>query len=138
MAMQSKSISPYILEEHNLTDPYCPRLLVTGTSGHLGHPVAELLLSAGVPSVSAASRHPDKICDLAARGAPLRRADFDDPVSLDEAFVGVDRQLLISIDALGTPGQRQHKTDVDASVRAGVKHIECVNSIFDPTSSLFP
>ncbi|PBQ13280.1 NAD(P)H-binding protein [Pseudomonas syringae] len=88
-----------------MTDPSAPRLLVTGASGHLGRRVVELLLGAGVSDVTAASRQPDKIIDLAARGAPLRRADFDDPASLDEAFASVDRLLLISTDALGTPGQ---------------------------------
>lgn len=116
-----------------------PRLLVTGASGNLGHRVVELLLGAGVPSVSAASRRPDKIFDLAARGASLRRADFDDPASLDEAFVDVDRLLLISTDALGTPGQRQrqHKTAVDAAVRAGVKHIVYTSMVNpDPNSPI--
>ncbi len=139
MAMQSKSISPYILKEHNVTDPSSPRLLVTGASGHLGRRVVELLLGAGVPSVTAASRQPDKIFDLAARGAPLRRADFDDPASLDEAFADVDRLLLISTDALGTPGlrQRQHKAAVDAAVRTGVKHIVYTSMVNpDPDSPI--
>lgn len=114
-----------------------PRLLVTGASGNLGHRVVELLLGAGVPSVSAASRRPDKIFDLAARGASLRRADFDDPASLDEAFVDVDRLLLISTDALGTLGQRQHKTAVDTAVRAGVKHIVYTSMVNpDPNSPI--
>lgn len=123
-----------------MTDPSSPRILVTGASGHLGHRVVELLLDAGVPSVSAASRQPDKILDLAARGAPLRRANFDDPGSLDEAFIGVDRLMLISTDALGVPGQRQrqHKAAVDAAVKAGIKHIVYTSMVSPESDSPIP
>lgn len=102
-----------------------PRLLVTGASGHLGRRVVELLLDSGTPNLIAATRKPDGLTDLTARGVELRKADFDDPASLEAAFAGVDRLLIISTDALGTPGQRQrqHKAAVEAAVKAGVKHI---------------
>jgi NAD(P)H dehydrogenase (quinone) len=100
-------------------------LLVTGASGQLGRRVVELLLDAGAGTVVAATRDPAKLADLAARGAVVRRADFDDEASLVEAFQGVDRLLLISTDALDRPGRRlaQHEAAVRAAVRAGVGHI---------------
>lgn len=101
-----------------------PRLLVTGAGGHLGRRVVELLLDAGA-DVIATSRDPSKLADLAARGADTRRADFDEPASLDAAFAGADRLLLISTDDLGAPGRRiaQHRAAVAAAERAGVGHI---------------
>lgn len=102
-----------------------PRLLVTGAGGQLGRRVVELLLEAGVANVVAATRDPAKLADLAARGVETRRADFDDPASLAEAFAGVDRLLLISTDSLGQPGQRitQHRAAIAAAVAAGVSHV---------------
>jgi NAD(P)H dehydrogenase (quinone) len=102
-----------------------PRLLVTGASGQLGRRVVELLLEAGAGDIVAASRDPSKLADLAARGVETRRADFDDPASLTQAFAGVDRLLLVSTDALGQPGQRiaQHRAAVAAATAAGVKHV---------------
>jgi NAD(P)H dehydrogenase (quinone) len=95
-------------------------LLVTGANGKLGRHVVNLLLAKGGHAVIAASRDPSKLADLATKGAQTRRADFDDPASLAEAFKGVDRVLIISTDALGS-GQRlaQHKNAVAAAAGAG-------------------
>src|SRR4051794_23190970 len=100
-------------------------LLVTGASGQLGRRVVELLLDAKAGTVIAATRDPAKVADLAARGAVVRKADFEDEASLAEAFAGVDRLLLVSTDAVDRPGRRiaQHEAAVRAAVRAGVKHI---------------
>lgn len=99
-----------------------PSLLVTGASGQLGRRVVELLLASGHARVFAATRHPEKLADLAQRGALLRRADFDEPASLDAAFEGIDRLLLISTDTLGRRAA-QHRAAIDAAARAGVKHV---------------
>jgi len=105
-----------------MADSLSPRLLVTGAGGHLGGRVVALLRAAGAAHVVAASRDPAK---LAMAGVETRRADFDDPASLDAAFAGIDRLLIISTDAISVPGQRlrQHEAAVAAAVRAGVKHI---------------
>ncbi|HEV8610203.1 MAG TPA: SDR family oxidoreductase [Thermoanaerobaculia bacterium] len=96
-------------------------LLVTGASGHLGRRVVEVLLDAE-ERVVAATRTPEKLSSFAARGAEVRRADFDDPRSLDRALTGIDRLLLISTDALGGRVP-QHLAVIDAAVRAGVEHV---------------
>lgn len=100
-------------------------LLVTGASGQLGRRVVELLLAAGERNVVAATRTPEKLAGLASRGVAVRRADFDDPASLDAAFAGVDRLLLISTDEVVEPGRRvaQHRRAIAAAERAGVRHV---------------
>ncbi|AKT40224.1 SDR family oxidoreductase [Chondromyces crocatus] len=100
-------------------------LLVTGAGGQLGRRVLELLLAKGAGPLIATTRDPAKLADLSARGVEVRHADFDDPASLQEAFAGAGRLLLISTDALDRPGRRieQHRRALDAAVKAGVKHI---------------
>jgi len=115
-------------------------ILITGAAGQLGQRVIHHLLETEkVPAANiiAATRDPDKLADLAAKGVVTRRADFDDAASLEAAFKGVDRLLIISTDALAVPGQRlkQHKAAVDAAVKAGVKHI-AYTSMPSPDKSL--
>lgn len=111
--------------ERNLGSMSERTLLVTGASGHLGRRVVELLLDAGERHVIATTREPAKLDDLAARGVDVRRADFDRPETLDAAFQGATRVLLVSTDALDRPGRRltQHRAAVDAAKRAGARHV---------------
>lgn len=100
-------------------------LLVTGASGQLGKQVLDILLAQNAGPVIGTTRTPDSLADYSARGAEIRTADFDDPVSLAKAFKGADRLLLISTGALFPAGQRlqQHRNAVAAAVEAGVKHV---------------
>ena len=100
-------------------------LLVMGASGSLGRRVVDLLMEARAGRVIAASRSPDKISNVTLRGAEVREADPDSPASLDAAFVGVNRMLIISTDTIDSSGRRlQRNRDViEAAARAGVQHI---------------
>lgn len=103
-------------------------ILVTGAAGQLGQRVIHHLLETYKVSPSdiiAATRNPEKLGDLAAKGVRTRKADFDDAAGLESAFAGIDRLLIISTDALDRPGARltQHKVAVAAAVKAGVKHL---------------
>jgi NAD(P)H dehydrogenase (quinone) len=112
-------------------------LLVTGASGHLGRLVVEALLDRGTaPSdIVAAVRTPDKVADLAARGVEVRRADYDDPASLDAAFAGIDRLLFVSGSEVG--GRvAQHANVVDAATRAGVGFVAYTSITRADTSDL--
>jgi NAD(P)H dehydrogenase (quinone) len=115
-------------------------ILITGAAGQLGQRVIHHLIETyKVPAATiiAATRSPEKLGELAAKGIVTRKADFDDPAGLVAAFSGVDRLLIISTDALAVPGQRltQHKAAVDAAIKAGVKHI-AYTSMPSPDKSL--
>jgi NAD(P)H dehydrogenase (quinone) len=103
-------------------------ILVTGAAGHLGERVIHHLIETykvAPARIIAATRTPDKLAALAANGVATRKADFDDAAGLEAAFAGVDKLLIISTDALDTPGKRlkQHKVAIEAAVGAKVKHI---------------
>jgi NAD(P)H dehydrogenase (quinone) len=100
-------------------------ILVTGASGHLGRRIVELLLDAGVERVIAGTRTPESVPDLLARGAEIRRVDFDDPSGLKAAFSGADRILMVSTDAVGEPGRRlrQHRIAIAAAADAEVEYL---------------
>ncbi|MBB4234320.1 SDR family oxidoreductase [Rhizobium esperanzae] len=103
-------------------------ILVTGAAGQLGQRVIHHLIETykvAPGRIVAATRSPEKLSALADKGVVTRKADFDDAAGLEKAFAGVDRLLIISTDALDTPGKRlvQHKAAVAAAAKAGVKHI---------------
>lgn len=108
-------------------------LIVTGASGHVGRRVLELLLDKQLSDthIVATTRTPEKLAELARRGVIVRKADFSDHSSLDSAFKGGDRLLLISTNDIFVPGQRaaQQVSAVKAAVAAGVKHIVYISVI---------
>ncbi len=103
-------------------------LFVTGASGQLGRRVLAHLLDTHKVRpgrVVAATRNPERLADLAARGVIVRRADFDDEAGLAAAFSGAKRVLLISTDKVDVPGARleQHRAAVSAARKAGIEHV---------------
>lgn len=101
-------------------------LLVSGACGALARQVIELLLlhRPGVPLI-ATTREPARLQDLAARGVSVRFADFDQPRSLDAAFTGASRLLLVSTNTPDAPPRRitQHGNAIEAAWRCGVQHL---------------
>ncbi|CDX29821.1 NAD(P)H:quinone oxidoreductase [Mesorhizobium plurifarium] len=104
-------------------------LLVTGASGQLGRAVINHLLGAqkiAPSSIIATTRDPENLADLAALGIAVRAADFNDRTSLEKAFAGADRVLIISTGDLDLKtGRRlkQHQAAVAAAEAAGVSHL---------------
>ena len=90
-------------------------IVVTAATGQLGRLVIEQLLET-VPAnqIVAAVRSPEKATDLAALGVHVRHGDYSQPATLDSAFAGADKVLLISSNEIG---QRfpQHRAAIDAS-----------------------
>jgi NAD(P)H dehydrogenase (quinone) len=95
-------------------------IVVTAATGQLGRLVLEELLQR-VPAseITAAVRTPGKAAGFAERGVRVRVADYNEPATLDAAFDGADKVLLIS----SNDPQRsveQHAAVVGAAKRAGV------------------
>ncbi|BBH20604.1 hypothetical protein Back11_19490 [Paenibacillus baekrokdamisoli] len=100
------------------------KMLVTGATGKLGTKVVEALLKSVPASHLAVSvRNPEKAEGLRARGVEVRKGDFDRPETLDSAFAGIDRLLIISADGDNETRIQQHTNAVAAAERAGVKFI---------------
>jgi NAD(P)H dehydrogenase (quinone) len=111
-------------------------IVVTGASGQLGRLVIEALLKTlPAPEIIAAVRSPDKAADLAARGVQVRHADYNDPATLDTAFAGADKLLLISSSEIGRRAT-QHRAAIDAARRAGVTLIGYTSVLHADTSPL--
>lgn len=85
---------------------------VTGATGAQGGATVRALLARG-HRVRALTRDPESVAakELAALGAEVVRADFDDPASLDAALAGAD-----GLFAMSTP----FGTDLDTEVRQAV------------------
>ncbi|WP_019914733.1 SDR family oxidoreductase [Paenibacillus sp. HW567] len=114
------------------------KIAFTGATGHFGSIVAEALLkSVPADSLVASVRNPEKAENLRARGVDVRQGDFDKPETLDAAFAGVDRLLIVSADGDNDTRIRQHKAAVDAAVRAGVGFIAYTSVGRADSSSLF-
>jgi NAD(P)H dehydrogenase (quinone) len=100
------------------------KILVTGATGKLGTKVVEMLLKSVPASQLAVSvRNPEKAEGLRARGVDVRHGDFDHPETLDAAFAGIDRLLIISADGDNETRIRQHTNAVEAAARAKVGFI---------------
>lgn len=112
-------------------------IAVTGATGHLGRLVVEALLGRGVPAgrVVAAVRDPEKAAGLASRGVQVRRADYMQPETLDAAFEGVGRLLLVSGNEVGRR-VAQHGNVVLAAKRVGVELLAYTSILRADTSGM--
>lgn len=100
------------------------KILVTGATGKLGSKIVESLLKLVPASDLVVSvRNPEKAEALHNRGVEVRQGDFDYPETLDKAFKGIDRLLIISADGDNEKRIQQHTNAVQAAERAGVKFI---------------
>lgn len=94
-------------------------IVVTGATGQLGQLVIAALLETTAPSqIVAAVRDVAKAGKLAALGVQVRAADYNDASSLDAAFAGASKILLISSNEVGQRVQ-QHQNVIDAAKRSG-------------------
>ena len=111
-------------------------IVITGATGNLGqHVIASLLASVPAANIIAAVRNPTKAAGLAARGVQVRQADYNDGASLDAAFKGATKILLISSSEVGQRAQ-QHQNVIDAARRAGVSLLAYTSVLRADTSPL--
>lgn len=113
-----------------------PRYVVTGASGQLGQlAVAAFVKRVGTEAVAAIVRDPARSASLFPEGVTVLKGDYDRPETLDRAFAGAERVLLISSNALGNR-VTQHRNAVDAAKRAGVSRIAYTSVLHADTSKL--
>jgi len=114
------------------------KLLLTGATGKLGTKVVEALLKT-VPAnqLVVSVRNLEKAEGLRARGVEVRQGDFDHPETLDMAFAGIDRLLIISADGDNETRIRQHTTAVAAAERAQVGFIAYTSLVNAKESKMF-
>lgn len=111
-------------------------IVITGATGKLGqHVIASLLTSVPADHIIAAVRNPAKAVNLTALGVQVRQADYNDGASLDAAFKGATKILLISSSEVGQRAQ-QHQNVIDAARRAGVALLAYTSVLRADTSPL--
>ena len=97
-------------------------ILITGANGNLGSAVVstlEKLMPKNQFLVSSSSD--DGVSNLKSKGFNARKADFSDPSTLENAFLGVTKLLLIS--TMDPNRLEQHKNVIKAAKKVGVKHL---------------
>ena len=113
-----------------------PRFVVTGASGQLGRlVVAALARRVGASSVAAVVRDPARSASLFPEGVAIRKGDYEHPETLEAAFTGAERLLLISSNALGARVP-QHRNAIQAAKQAGLKRIAYTSVLHADVSKL--
>ncbi|KAL5041597.1 hypothetical protein BDW71DRAFT_163993 [Aspergillus fruticulosus] len=70
------------------------------------------------------ARKPESLAEEFSAGAAVRRADYDDPSTLEKAFDGIDVLMLISYASFEIKHRvNAHKSAILAAHKSGVKHI---------------
>ncbi len=112
------------------------KFAITGATGQLGRLVIDVLLRR-VPAerIVAAVRNIDKASDIAALGVQVRQADYNQPASLEAAFHGAERLLLISSSEIGQR-TRQHQAIIDAARRSGIQRLAYTSVLHADSSVL--
>lgn len=113
-------------------------IVITAASGKLGRAAAEALSRIVSPEeIRLAARSVEKIDDLKTGGFTVVKGDYDDPASLDRAFDGADKILLISSMGPNDVRIRQHETAVAAAVRADVSQVVYTSTVNPVPGSRF-
>ncbi|MFI4975237.1 MAG: SDR family oxidoreductase [Caulobacterales bacterium] len=114
------------------------KIVVTGATGGLGSSVVQQLLRiTPALELGVSVRQPEAAQPLAALGVRVRHGDFDKPKTLDEAFDGAERLLVISTKTVNNHARFvQHRNAIDAARRGGVRHIY-YTSIVQRAGSVF-
>jgi NAD(P)H dehydrogenase (quinone) len=99
------------------------KIVISGASGRLAGETLDALIGRGVKldTLILVTRTPEKLATYAANGADVRAGDFTKPDSLEKAFAGGKKLLLISTS--GGDRVAQHTAAIDAARRAGIRHI---------------
>lgn len=111
-------------------------IVITAASGQLGRLVLqELLKSVPANKLVAAVRNPEKVSDFASLGVQVRQIDYTQPHTLDIAFAGAEKVLLISSSEIGSR-LPQHTNAINACKQAGVKLLAYTSLLHADSSPL--
>lgn len=101
------------------------KYLVTGASGQLGQKTVDHLATlVNKDDIIALVRSPEQKALFDAKGIATRHGDYEDPASLDAAFAGVDRLLLIASSSFDNDTRKSHHANaITAAKNAGVGFI---------------
>lgn len=106
---------------------------ITGATGHLGRFVVDALRQRqSSADIFALVRSPEKAAYLR---IIARRADYDEPDTLDKALAGIETLLLISSNEVGRRAS-QHENVIAAAKRAGVDRIVYTSLLHADRSTL--
>ncbi|WP_030664818.1 NAD(P)H-binding protein [Streptomyces rimosus] len=114
-------------------------LIVTGATGRLGQLIVNRLLER-VPAerIGVSVRDVRKAAGLAARGVRVRSGDFTEPGTLEHAFEGAERVLVVSAAIRGDGASTANSAAIDAAREAGARHILYTSHQAASPLSLFP
>ncbi len=98
------------------------RIAVTTPTGHIGHALADRLLSEGA-ELAVLARHPEKASDLATRGARVIRGDQTDVGSVESLLNGADALFWLAPSNLAATNVREHYNQLaNVAARAVGRH----------------
>ncbi|MEU9048248.1 MULTISPECIES: NmrA family NAD(P)-binding protein [unclassified Kitasatospora] len=114
-------------------------LIVTGATGHLGALIVDRLLER-VPAdrIGVSVRDVNKAAHLAERGVRVRAGDFTEPASLQHAFDGAERVLVVSAAIRGAGALTANTAAIDAAREAGARRILYTSHQAASPTSRFP
>ncbi|WP_433927107.1 SDR family oxidoreductase [Sorangium cellulosum] len=111
-------------------------IILTGATGHLGSSVLKHILDLVPPSEIIVSLHNRRAREAIEKaGVQVRSGDYTDPGSLEDAFRGGDKLLIVSHPSFSDDLRvTSHKNAIDAAVKAGVRHIYYTSLAFGQES----
>ncbi|MCF2443598.1 SDR family oxidoreductase [Dyadobacter sp. CY345] len=98
-----------------------PKILITGATGNIGKELTKLLSENGI-KLRALVRSVDQAKELARLpGAELVEGDFNDPISLGNALLGIEKAFLLTNSS--ELAEKQQSSFVEVAKSTGLKHI---------------
>ncbi|MBP1994877.1 SDR family oxidoreductase [Paenibacillus eucommiae] len=115
-------------------------IAITGANGQLGSLIIkQLLQKVSADQIIACVRNTEKANEFREQGVEVRFCDYDQPESLDQAFAGVTKLLLISSSNQDdTIRFRQHAHVLEAAKKMKVKHLLFTSFAFLGSGSISP
>lgn len=113
-------------------------IAITGANGKPGTATIHQLIRQIAPAqIIAIVRDPAKAADLHHAGVQVRKAGYNDQLSLEQALQGAQQLLQISTTSIGAAGIEQEYNVVVAAKNTGVQHIIYTSSLAPRSDAFF-